>query len=48
MKKIFSLALLVLLTVSAFGQEQKRKNNRFDLAPDQIAELQTKKKWSYI
>lgn len=43
MKKIFSLALLALLTVSAFGQEQQRKNNRFDLAPDQIAELQTKK-----
>ena len=43
MKKIFSLTLLAILTVSAFGQEQQRKNNRFDLAPDQIAELQTKK-----
>ena len=43
MKKIFSLALLALLTVSAFGQEQQRKNNRFDLAPGQIAELKTKK-----
>lgn len=43
MKKIISLALLALLTVSAFGQEQQRKNNRFNLAPDQIAELQTKK-----
>jgi len=43
MKKIFSLALLALLTASTFGQEQQRKNNRFDLAPDQIAELQTKK-----
>ena len=43
MKKIFSLALLALLTVSTFGQEQQRKNNRLDLAPHQIAELQTKK-----
>ena len=43
MKKIFSLALLALLTVSAFGQEQQRQNNRFDLTPDQIAEIQTKK-----
>ena len=43
MKKICSLVLLALLTVNAFGQEQQRKNNRFDLAPDQIAELQTKK-----
>ncbi len=43
MKKIFSLALISLLTVSAFGQDQQRKNNRFDLTPDQIAEVQTKK-----
>ena len=43
MKKIFSLALLALLAVSAFGQEQQKMKNRFDLAPDQIAELQTKK-----
>lgn len=43
MKKIFSLALLALLTVSTFGQEHQKKNNRFDLTADQIAELQTKK-----
>ena len=43
MKKIFSLAILALLTASTFGQEHQKKNNRFDLTPDQIAEIQTKK-----
>jgi len=43
MKKIFSLALLTLLTANTFGQEHQKKNNRFDLTPDQIAEVQTKK-----
>ena len=43
MKKIFSVALIALLTLNTFGQEQQRKNNSYDLTPDQIAELQTKK-----
>jgi len=43
MKKIFSVALIALLTLSTFGQEQQRKSNHPDLTPDQIAELQTKK-----
>ena len=42
-KILFSLALIALITVSAFSQEPPRKQHRSVLTPDQTAELQTKK-----
>jgi len=43
MKKIISLALIALFTLSVFAQEQDKKRNRSEFTIDQIAELQTKK-----
>jgi len=42
-KKLFSIALIALITVSAFSQEPPRRQHRSVLTPDQTAELQTKK-----
>ena len=41
-KKLFSIALVTLLTVSTFAQKQQRKQHKPDLSPEQIAEVQTK------
>ena len=45
MKKLVSTALVALITVSVFAQDQKqeRRHHRQDFTVDQIAELQTKK-----
>ncbi len=42
-KKLVSLALIALITVGAFAQNQKRGDRKSDLTPEQFAELQTKK-----
>lgn len=41
-KKLASIALMGLITLGAFAQNQKR-GNQSDMTPDQMAELQTKK-----
>ena len=43
MKKIASIALVALFTISTFAQKQQRKQQRPDFTVDQMAELQTKK-----
>ncbi len=43
MQKLFSIAIVALLTVSTFAQEQQRKPRHPDLTPNQIAEIQTKR-----
>jgi len=43
MKKLFSIAFIALITVSAFSQKQQRKQHISDLSAVQIAEIQTKK-----
>ena len=43
MKKIASIALVALFTISTFAQKQQRKQHRQDFTVDQMAELQTKK-----
>ncbi len=42
MKKLFSIAIVALLTVSTYAQEQQRKPRHPDLTPNH-AEIQTKK-----
>ena len=42
MKKFLSLAIIALLTVTAFSQNNTRKGNRqTDMTPDEVAEMQT-------
>ena len=43
MKKIASIALVALFTISTFAQKQQRKQQRPDFTVEQMAELQTKK-----
>ena len=43
MKKLASIALVALFTISAFAQKQQRKQQGPDFTIDQMAELQTKK-----
>jgi protein CpxP len=43
MKKLASIALVALFTISTFAQRQQKKQQRPDFTVDQIAELQTKK-----
>ena len=43
MRKLLSVAVLLLGTLSVVGQEQDQKRKRMNFTPDQIAELQTKK-----
>ena len=43
MKKLASIVLVALFTLSTFAQRQHKKQQRPDYTVDQIAELQTKK-----
>lgn len=43
MKKLASIALVALFTISTFAQKQQRRQQRPDFTVDQMAELQTKK-----
>jgi len=43
MKKIASIVLVALFTISIFAQEPHRKEKHHDFTADQIAEIQTKK-----
>jgi len=43
MKKLTSIALIALFTISSFAQTPERKQQRPDFTVDQLAELQTKK-----
>lgn len=43
MKKIASIVLVALITVSTFAQEQQRRQKHHEFTAEQIAEIQTKR-----